>query len=463
MRYIHLLVLICALGSARAQTPPPSTDTGRQATVDRFFTEALTRGQAYEHLRTLVTTSPGRLSGSPSLGRAVVWAEEVLTSMRLDRVYKMDVAVPHWERGEPESIRMLVTGGDAVALTGVALGGSGPSPAEGLVAEAIEVHSLDELASLGRDKISGKVVFFNRPMDASQFRSSVAYRGAGDQRNRGPAAAAKLGAAGALTRSLSFSLNDIPHTGNTSFPPDTPKIPAAALSTAAADRLSAALAADPKLRVEIKIHSQWFPDAPSHNMIGEIRGSEFPHEVILVGGHLDSWDIAPGAHDDGAGVVQSIEVLRLFQTLGLKPRHTLRCVLFTSEENSLNGATAYASAAKSRAERHIFAVESDAGGFAPTGFELGSTQGDPHLRAEKWLPLFRPWGIWQMTKGTAGADVGPLMLQGVTVAEITPDSQRYFDYHHSRIDSIDRVNPRELALGAASLAALIWLVDTEGL
>ncbi len=452
--------------SSQPATPPsaPSAASSPAAdTVNRLFIEALTHARAYDNLRVLTSQSPGRLSGSKSLERAIAWAERTLTAMKLDRVAKQDVMVPHWERGPRESVRLLPAKGDAIRLTAVALGGSAPSPATGLNAEVIEVHSLDELASLGREKISGKIVFFNRPMDPAFFRTGQAYSVAGDQRNRGPAAAAALGAVGALTRSLTLAHDDVPHTGNTRFPSGTPKIPAAALSLLAADRLSAELAHDPALRVEIKIHAQWFPDAPSHNVIGELRGAEFPDQIILVGGHLDSWDIAPGAHDDGAGVVQSIEVLRLFQALGLKPRHTLRCVLFTSEENSLNGATTYASLAKDAHERHLFAVESDSGGFAPTGFELGSTQGEAHERAARWLPLFQPWGLWHFTKGTAGADVNPLMVQGTTVAEITPDSQRYFDYHHSTTDSIDKVNPRELHLGAAALAALIWLVDTEGL
>lgn len=453
-----LLLFLLALATARAAEPVTDADT-----VNRFFAEALSHGRAYEQLRQLTTQSPGRLAGSKSLERAVLWAERTLTAMKLDRIEKQPVMVPHWERGARESVRILPAKGDPVRLTALALGGSGPSPTGGLVGNVVEVHSLEELAALGRDKVAGKIVFFNGPMDPSLFRTGAAYGKAGAQRNRGPAAAAALGAVGALTRSLTLSLDDVPHTGNTTFPPDTPKIPAAALSTLAADRLAHELVSVPDLRLEIKIHARWFPDAPSHNVIGEIRGSEFPDQIIVVGGHLDSWDVAPGAHDDGAGIVQSIEVLRLFQTLGLKPRHTLRCVLFTNEENGLAGATAYASAAKDKKERHIFAVESDGGGFQPVGFVLGSTQGDAHDRAARWLPLFQPWGLWKFTKGGAGADVSPLLLQGTTVAELTPDSQRYFDIHHTAIDSIDKVNPRELHLGAAALAALVWLVDTQGL
>ncbi|HEY0944978.1 MAG TPA: M20/M25/M40 family metallo-hydrolase, partial [Opitutaceae bacterium] len=291
----------------------------------------------------------------------------------------------------------------------------------------------------------------------------LAYGRAGDQRNRGPAAAARLGAVAAAVRSLTHALDDVPHTGNTGFPPDVTPIPAIALSTRAAEILAEALAAEPDLKLTITTHCRTLPDAPSHNVIGELRGTEFPDEVILVGGHLDSWDVAPGAHDDGAGVVQSIEVLRLFRTLGLKPRHTLRCVLFTNEENGLRGATAYATQAKAAGEKHVFAVETDTGGFAPRGFTLGSTQGDAHERAARWRPLLEPYGLHVFAKGGGGADVTPLLLQGTTVSNLVPDSQRYFDYHHTTADGISAVNKRELELGAAALAALIYLVDTHGL
>lgn len=463
MRFSSVFSASAALiGTPLISASPPGSLSDADM-VNRFFTESLENRGAYENLRVLTTKYPGRLSGSQSLEGAVVWCESVLGSMNLDRVYKQDVVVPHWERGPVESIRLIQDNGNAIVLAALALGGSGPSPVDGLIAEVLEVQSLEELAALGPEKVSGRIVFFNRPFAQNIYLPGEGYGRASDQRNRGPAAAAKLGAVGALTRSLTQSIDDVPHTGNTTYPPGTTKIPSAALSTLAADRLSAALSGDPKLRVEMKIHSRWLDDAASHNVIGEIRGSEFPAQIILVGGHLDSWDIAPGAHDDGAGVVQSIEVLRLFQTLGIQPRHTLRCVLFTSEENSLRGALTYASIAKTSGERHVFAVESDNGGFAPNGFELGSTQGDAHVRAARWRDLFEPWGIWHFRKGSAGADVAPLMLQGVPVAEITPDSQRYFDYHHTAIDSIDKVNARELQLGAAALASLVWLVDTQGL
>jgi hypothetical protein len=450
------LVFAATLLAATTLAAQPATPD--EAMLRKIYSEALVHGEAFENLRTLVAQSPGRLAGSKALERAVGWGEQTLTALKLDRVYLQDVMVPHWERGAKETVELA--GATPTPLSAVALGGSVPGD---VTAEVIEVKSLQELDALGRGKIAGKIVFFNRPMDPTVINPGPAYGGAGDQRNRGPGVAATFGAVAALSRSLTHAHNDTPHTGATNYVPGQPKIPAAALSTNAADHLSATLAANPHATVHININSQWFDDAPSHNVIGEIRGSEFPDEILLVGGHLDSWDIAPGAHDDGSGIVQSIEVLRIFRALRIKPRHTLRCVLFVNEENGTRGAIAYASAAKGSSEKHLFAVETDNGGFQPHGFSIGSTQGDAAMRAARWLPLFRPYGITDLRNGNAGTDVTPLLVQGTTVAEMTPDSQRYFDIHHTTEDSLDKVNPRELHLGAAALASLLWLVDTQGL
>ncbi len=469
------LVLAPAAPAQPGSSPSPSTTAPTAATdapaaaptLRAIYTEALSRGQAFENLRTLVTRFPGRLSGSKNLADAITWSAQTLHALGLDRVDRQDVKVPHWERGAKETVT-LHHGGGTLPLNALALGGSVPSPEGGITAEVVEVKSLDEVVALGREKIAGKIVFYNRPLDPAIIRPGLAYTGGGDQRSRGPSLAGKYGAVGALTRSLTHARDDVPHTGNTTYAPDSPKIPAAALSTVAADNLSAALATAAKggapVRVTLSIHSRWLPDADSHNVIGEIRGSEFPDRILFVGGHLDSWDVAPGAHDNGSGVVQSIEVLRLFRALGLKPRHTLRCVLFTNEENGLRGSAAYVSAMKAKQEKHVLAIETDNGGFQPRGFNLGSTQGDAHERAAaKWRALFEPYGITTFVKGTGGADVGALLALGVTVGGLTPDSQRYFDLHHTTRDGIDQVNPRELHLGAAALASLIWLVDTQGL
>jgi hypothetical protein len=451
-------------GALCAQAPAPAAagPTAEQVMLRKIYSEALGRGAAHDNLRALVTQAPGRLSGSKALERAVVWAEQTLTDLKLDRVAKQEVKVPHWTRGTAESVKLLPPSGSAgnsSSLTAVALGNSVPGD---VTAEVVKVGSLAELEKLGR-AVAGKIVFFDRAMNPEHIATGRAYGEAGEGRNRGPAAAAQLGAVGALTRSLTLAKDDVPHTGATAYAPGQPNIPAAALSYLAADRLVAALAEKPRLRVALRVNSRWFNPATSHNVIGEIRGTEFPEQIILVGGHLDSWDTTPGAHDDGAGVVQSIEVLRIFRALGIAPRHTVRCVLFTNEENGTAGAAAYAAAAKEAKEKHLFAVESDNGGFQPRSFSLGSTQGEAHVRATRWLPLFEPYGVMAFTKGTGGADVAPLMLQGATVAGLTADSQRYFDYHHAATDTIETVHPRELHLGAAALAALIWLVDTQGL
>ena len=460
MRLPLLCCLLAPLGLPAAETV--STARPASATVDRFYVESLTHGQAYVNLQDLTSRFPGRLAGSVTLENAVRWGQQALAAAGADHVTTQDVTVPHWERGAPESVQLLTPAGPQ-PLAAVALGNSGATPPAGLTAEVIEVHSLAEVARLSTNHIAGRIVFYNRPMNPAFARTFDAYADAADQRAQGPTVAAKHGAVAVLVRSMTLAHDNVPHAGNSTYVPDRPRIPAVALGILSAERLSAALAADPHTRVSLRVDARVLPPALSHNVLGEIRGTEFPDQIILVGGHLDSWDITPGAHDDGAGVVQSIEVLRLFRALGIKPRHTLRCVLFTNEENGLAGATRYAELARAGHERHLFAVETDNGGFAPAGFNLGSTQGNAQVRAARWRPLFEPWGVWQFVKGAGGADVSPLLLQGVTIAGLTPDSQRYFDYHHTTIDTIDKVNSRELQLGAASLAALIWLVDTEGL
>lgn len=455
-----LLAATPVFGQEQKPATAPDPDA---AMLRRLYDAALVDSPAYEQLRALTQQFPGRLSGSKNLEGAVAWTRALLEKQGADRTELQPVMVPHWERGPRESVNLLPPAGvkgEAVALTAVALGGSVPTPADGLRAGVVELRSLDELKTAD---VKGKIVFFNRPMKQTPISPGQAYGEAGDARNRGPAEAARHGAVGVVIHSITHAHDDIPHTGNTTYLPDVPRIPAAALSPLAAERLSAALAREPALQVELRINSRWLDDAPSHNVIGELRGSEHPEQIILIGGHLDSWDIAPGAHDDGAGVIGSIEVLRLLKAVGYQPRHTLRCVLFTNEENGLRGATAYARLVGDKKEPHLLALETDSGGYQPKGFNLGNPAGDAHLKAARWRELFEPYGILVFQRGRGGADVGPLLRYGYTVAGLTPDSQRYFDIHHTAADSIDQVNPRELALGAAAMAALVYLVDQHGL
>lgn len=458
MRLVPVLLGLAVLCPA-----PLSAANDRTEELRPIAAEALAHGQAYAWLRELTTLHPGRLAGSAALAGAVQWSEARLRAIGADRVLLQEVAVPHWERGDAESVILVVPGATPVRLAAAALGGSVAAPDAGIRAQVIEVASLDELAALGPTAVRGKIVFFNRPMAAADPDPGHAYGQAVDQRSRGPRTAASFGAVAALVRSITQASDDRPHTGGTTYVPDGRNIPAVALSAAAADRLSHTLRERPDLEVEVKVHSRWLPDAVSHNVIGEIRGTEKPDEIIVVGAHLDSWDIAPGAHDDGTGVVQAIEVLRLFRVLGLRPRHTIRCVLFTNEENGLRGGKAYAAQVAAAGEKHVFAVESDGGGFAPRGFSLGHVDGPIHERAQRWLPLLEPIGILTFTAGRGGADIGPLLPLGVPLGNLLVDDQRYFDLHHTAADTIDQVHPRELHLGTAALASLVWLVDQEGL
>jgi len=458
MRRPLLLVSSLAIAAGLfAQTPAPDADA---AMLRRLYDAALTDSPMYGHLGELVGRFPGRLSGSKKLEDAVQWGKGVLEQQGVDRLELQPVMIPHWERGAPESVRFIGADGQASPLAAFALGGSVPTPAGGLRAPVVELHSLDELKTTD---VKGKIVFFNRPMDPKAVNPGDAYGGAGDQRNKGPGEAGKYGAVGALTRSLTHALDDVPHTGYTGYPDGVPRIPAAALSTVAANRLSAALKADPMIQAELVINSHWFENSPSHNVIGELRGSEHPEQIILVGGHLDSWDVTPGAHDDGSGVVQSIEVLRLLQATGYKPRHTIRCVLFVSEENSGNGGKEYARMVGEKKEVHLLALESDNGGYQPIGYQLNNPAGDAPARAARWRALLEPYRLNVFEKGDGGADVAPLLDRGATVGEIIPESQRYFNFHHTTIDTMDKVNPRELQLGAAAMAALVYLVDQHGL
>lgn len=454
------LILLSTAPVFAAETAAPANNTD-VTTLRKIYDTALGDDVMYERLRELVTRYPGRLAGSKNLVGAVEWTHGLLEKQGVDRTALQPVTVPHWERGAPESVTILDAAGGTAALSALALGGSVPTPEGGVTASVIELQSLDDLP---KADVKGKIVFFNRPMRRQDVIAGTSYGGAGDQRSRGPAAAAKYGAVAVLTRSLTHAIDDFPHTGNTTYSPDAPKIPAAALSTIAANRLSALLRTQPTTQVRMVINSRWFEPAQSHNVIGELRGSESPEKIIVVGGHLDSWDVAPGAHDDGAGIVQSMEVLRIFQTIGYKPKHTIRCVLYTNEENTTAGGKEYARVAGEKKETHLFALESDNGGFEPRRIELGNAAGDAAQRATaKWAPLLAPYHLVSFYEGKGGADVSQLFPLGVTTGEIVPDSQRYFDIHHTTADTIDKVNPRELQLGAAAMAALVYLYDQHGL
>jgi hypothetical protein len=461
--FLPLIVVFTLQFELRAQTLEKDVDA---AFIRKIYDQALTDGRCYPWLEHLSLSIGHRLSGSAGAEKAVLWTRSVLDTLGLDSVWFQPVMVPHWVRGDSEQVRVVDSKKyGTFSISALALGGSVGTPAKGLSAEVVEVKSWEELDKLNERGIRGKIVFFNRPMDPAKIRTFEAYGGAVDQRVQGASRAAKYGAVGVLVRSMTLRLDDFPHTGSMRYDSNYTLIPAAAISTMAAEKLSKVLKEEGKATVFMKMNCRTLPDVQSYNVIGEIRGSERRNDVILVGGHLDSWDVGHGAHDDGAGCTQSMDVLRILKQLGYRPRHTIRCVLFMNEENGLRGGKKYAEEAERKGEFHLAAIESDAGGFTPRGF---SFEGDESVADEffnkvsAYEALFEPYGM-KFTRGGSGADIGPLRGMKSLLSGYSPDSQRYFDYHHAESDTFDKVNKRELELGAASMAALVYLLDKHGL
>lgn len=454
MKQTITLLFTLFIGYAQAQNAD-------SVTIRKIYNEALANGKSYEWLRHLTKQIGPRLSGSEGAQKAVDWTKQVMEKEGFDRVFLQDVMVPHWVRGAKE-VAYIQNGKQKTTVPIAALGGSVATGPKGVEAGVIEVTSFPELRALGADKVKGKIVFYNRPMDPTKINTFEAYGGAVDQRANGATEAAKLGAVGAIVRSMNPRHDDYPHVGGMRYGTGVPLIPTAAISTNAADLLSKSLKENPNLTFYFKQSCETLPDAKSYNVVGEIKGSEKPDEIIVVGGHIDSWDLAEGAQDDGAGCMQSIEVLRLFKALGIKPKRTIRAVMFMNEENGLRGGVQYADLAKKNNEKHMAAVESDAGGFTPRGFGIVGT---PEQRAKvmPWKPLLAPYGLLEIGAGGGGADIGPLAQSGTVLFGFKPDSQRYFDYHHTAVDNFEVVSQRELELGAASMAALIYLLDQYGL
>ena len=454
---IYAILFTCVLLSAQ------SDEDARM--IKSIHDNILTDGDSYDWLYHLSEEVGGRLAGSVESIEAVDYTAEVLSSLS-DTVYKQYCTVPYWTRGQSEQVTITnLSVGEDINIDALALGNSIGTGSVGVEAPVVEVKTLDEARALGREELEGKIVFFNRPMDPTQIRTFFAYGGAADQRVNGPAVAAEYGAVGTLVRSLTTLTDDIPHTGVTRYKDGIPEIPAVAISTMDADRLSKYLKQQ-AVTVRVETHCQMVDlQKPSYNVVAEIKGSTYPDEIILVGGHLDSWDVGGGAHDDGAGCVHAMEVFSAFQKLEYQPKRTIRCVLFMNEENGLGGGLAYAAASNANGEYHMAAIESDAGGFSPRGFSCDATDeafAPLYRQVIEWESLLEPYGI-HLTKGGSGADISPLKDQNGLLFGLRPDSQRYFDYHHTRNDRIEAVNERELKLGAAAMTSLVYLLDNHGL
>lgn len=425
--------------------------------------EVLTHSKAYSNLRDLTQQVGGRLAGSPQMVKAEKWGVKVLEDAGADTVYMQECQVPHWVRGAKEEVRIISRRRDFIPpLNVLALGNSVGSNPAGITAPVLEVASFEDLEAK-KDQVKGKIVFYNYHFRPELIRTFESYGDAVKYRGQGAIRAAKYGALAVVVRSMTHGANNLPHTGAMYYSDSFPKIPAVAIGLEDADLLSNRLKGESDMKLYLKTNCKMLPDTTGHNVIGEIRGTEFPDQIITVGGHLDSWDVNEGAHDDGTGCVQSVELLRAFKASGIKPKRTIRIVLFANEENGTRGGKKYAAEAKAKGEHHIFALESDAGGFTPRGFSF-TMPAEKQAKIISWATLFRPYDVYDFTTPGGGVDVGELYEAiGTPIGELLPDSQRYFDLHHAANDTFEAVNKRELELGAFTMAGLIYLIDKHGL
>lgn len=450
-----LWVILITLGlSAQAQQDD-------SVMIRQIANEVLEHGKVYDNLRMLCKSVGARLAGSPQMVKAEAWGLQCLQQAGADIVYQQECMVPHWVRGGKDIAYYKTGSGKNVPMDVLALGSSVGTGKKGISAPVIMVNDFEELEQR-KAEIKGKVVFYNYHFNPRFIRTFEAYGDAVKYRVTGPARAAAYGALAVLVRSMSHATDNYPHTGGTHYAEGGAAIPALAVGLQDADRLAAAINKNPKVSVYLQSNAQNMPDTIGHNIVGEWKGSDFPESVITVGGHLDSWDVGEGAHDDGAGCVQAIEVMRVLKQLGYRPRHTIRVVLFANEENGTRGGIKYAEEMKRQGLHALFALESDAGGFTPRGFSFTAPD-SIQTRLKKLSPLLAPYGAGDFMEGGGGADIRPLRDQGTVIAGFIPDSQRYFDYHHSRNDVFENVNKRELELGAINMAAMIYLVDKYGL
>ncbi|MDN5396222.1 MAG: M20/M25/M40 family metallo-hydrolase [Chryseobacterium sp.] len=421
----------------------------------KISTEILNNGKGYIELKDLSKNIGHRLSGSEAYEKAVKWAEQKLRDAGADKVWLQEVMVPVWTRGK-ESLQIKTADGKWKGLKMLSLGNSEGTGGKDVSGEIIIVKSMEEYDKLSVDQVKDKIVFFNYPFSQSFVETFRGYSDAAKYRVTAASLTAKKGGKFAIVRSLSSAFDDVPHTGGMRYEDQVLKIPAIAIGTTTADELETLLKTQ-KVTAKLNSNCGMKGEKLSHSVIGEITGKK-DKSVIVVGGHLDSWDVGEGAHDDGAGIVQSIEVLRTFKKLGIKNNHTIRVVCFANEENGVKGGIQYGKTAKEKNEKHLFAIESDAGGFAPRGIALEMDE-EKRQQIKSWTGLFLPYGVYNFEGKYSGTDIYPLHDMGVPTAELVPDSQRYFDIHHTEEDTFEKVNRRELLLGATAMTQIIYMID----
>lgn len=447
-KYIFLLCSVLAL--------PGYAQNQDSLMLRKISDEIMLNGHCYENLRVLTKTIGHRLSGSPEADKAVTWGQDALRAAGADKVWLQPVDVPVWVRGK-ESLKVQLQGASYTEIPMLSLGNTQGTDNKILEREIVCVQNLEEFEQLSADRVKDKIVFFNYKFRQDLISTFEGYGDAVKYRWVAVNKAAEKQAAAVIIRSVSTGADDEPHTGASRYNDGVNHVPAIAIGNISADKLNAACKQG-TARAQIRSNCKMMGTKRSYNVIGEIKGENQAAEIIVVGGHLDSWDVGEGAHDDGAGCTQAIEVIRAFKSLGIKPKRTVRAVLFMNEENGVKGGTAYADSALSQKERHLLAMESDAGGFVPRGVGLEMPV-ELKNKVKSWSALFAPYGVYDFSQEEGGVDIGPLKKQGVPLAGLLPDPQRYFDLHHSHNDVFETVSHRELKLGAWTMAAMVFLVD----
>lgn len=449
MKKIYTIALLGLCFSANAQ----NSDSLLLRSVSN---EIMMNGTCYENLRDLTKNIGHRLSGSPAAVKAVTWGVQALKDAGADTVYLQPVEVPLWVRGK-EYLKVQLDGKKYSDIEMLSLGNTDGTGGKVLERTVLCVANLDEFEKLDSKDVQDKIVFFNYKFRQDIINTFEGYGDAVKYRWVAVNKASQKGAAAVIIRSVSTAPDAAAHTGASRYLDSVKHIPAVAIGNTTADLLAKSCKTN-TVKARLMSECEMKGTAPSFNVIGEIRGITNPEELIIAGGHLDSWDVGEGAHDDGAGCVQAIEMIRTIKALNLQPKRTIRAVLFMNEENGVKGGAAYADSALANKEKHLLAMESDAGGFVPRGVGLDMPQ-DLKTKVQSWTRLFQPYGVYDFSQEEGGVDIGPLKKQGVPLAGLLPDPQRYFDLHHSKNDVFETVNHRELKLGAWVMTSIILLAD----
>lgn len=418
--------------------------------------EIMTNGTAYDHLGELTKGVGPRFSATPGYAKATEWAEKKLKEAGAENIWKQDVRVPIWIRGK-ESLQIKSGNGDWKNIRMLSFGNSEGTGGKDLTAEIILINDITELNALTSLQLKDKIIFVNTPLDPKVINTVDSYLVTAKSRLLSASVIGKRGAKGLIIRSLTTASDDTPHAKMIYYEPDDKaRIPAVTIGVRSADELEKLLKKQ-KVTAKLNMSAESKGETINQNIIGEIPGNK-DAKVIVLGAQLDSWDFAEGAHDDGSGVVQCIEVLRAFKALGLANNHTIRVVLYANSENGGQGREMYASYVKKKDEKHIFALGTDSGGYSPRGFSLDMP---PQRRRQifEWKNYFLPYGIYDFDQTYAIQDIAPLKKLDIPLAELVVDTQRYFDYHHSVEDTFDKVNKRELLLGATAMTQLIFMID----